>query len=49
MDNDANVNQGLGIVGGAFADADEVGYVVLFKYGDIGRQGLVGRTVKDEE
>lgn len=46
---DANGGQRLSIVGRPFADTDEVSYVVFFEYGDVGREGLVGRTVEDEE
>lgn len=49
MDNDADGGQGLGIVGWTLADANEVGNVVFFEYGDVGGEGLVGGTVEDEE
>lgn len=49
MHDDADGSQGLGIVGRPFTDTDEVSYVVFFEYGDVGGEGLVGRTVEDEE
>ena len=49
MHDDADGGQRLGIVGRPFAYTDEVGYIVFFEYGDVGGEGLVGRTVEDQE